>query len=137
MGSQKVPGMVVLHCTGRAYDRAYVITFRAGPLRIHTLTPSIPPMLEDSEEGFFRNLPEFGRRIRSDPPGLQNAPPCGPFAEYRTAKSHSERDPESAVEEEFTKGDVCGSAHHRDAETAPLSLSLGALRPPNCIAQPL
>ena len=30
----------------------------------HTLAPSILPLLEGPAEGFFWNLPEFGRRIR-------------------------------------------------------------------------
>ena len=33
-------------------------------MRAHTLTPSILPLLEAPAEGFFWNLPEFGRRIR-------------------------------------------------------------------------
>jgi len=32
----------------------------------HTLPPSILPLLEVPEEGFFWNLPEFSRRIRFD-----------------------------------------------------------------------
>jgi hypothetical protein len=30
-GSQKVPGMVVLHNNGRTYGNAYLITFKVGP----------------------------------------------------------------------------------------------------------
>jgi hypothetical protein len=54
-GSQKVPGMVVSHCNGRAHGSAYLITFTAGPLRAHTYTlaPSILPLLEAPAEGFF------------------------------------------------------------------------------------
>ena len=65
-GSQNVPGIVVQHCNGRTYDNAYLITFKVGPLRTHTLAPSILPLLEATAEGFFWNLPEFGRRIRFD-----------------------------------------------------------------------
>jgi hypothetical protein len=36
MGSQKVPGMVVLHCNGRTYGNDYLITFKVGRLRKHT-----------------------------------------------------------------------------------------------------
>jgi hypothetical protein len=56
-GSQKVPGMVVLHCNGRTYGNAYLITSKLGPLRTHTLAPSILPLLETLAEGFFWNLP--------------------------------------------------------------------------------
>ena len=35
-------------------------------MRTHTLAPSIPPLLEAPAEGFFWNLPEFGRHIRFD-----------------------------------------------------------------------
>jgi hypothetical protein len=37
MGGQKVPGMVVLHCNGRTYGNAYLITLKVGPLSTHTL----------------------------------------------------------------------------------------------------
>jgi hypothetical protein len=36
MGSQKVPGMVELHCKGKIYGDAYIITFKVGPLNAHT-----------------------------------------------------------------------------------------------------
>jgi hypothetical protein len=35
MGSQKVPEIMVLHCNGRTYDSAYLITFNIGPC-VHT-----------------------------------------------------------------------------------------------------
>jgi hypothetical protein len=45
IGSQQVPGMVVLHC-----GNAYLITFKVGPLcartHAHTLAPSILSLLE-------------------------------------------------------------------------------------------
>jgi len=63
-GSHKVPGIVVQHSNGRIYDKAYLITFKVGPLRTHTLAPSILPLLDALVEGFFWNLPEFGRRFR-------------------------------------------------------------------------
>lgn len=48
----------------------YLITFKLGPLRIHThthtLAATILPLLEDPEEGFLWNLPEFSYRIRFD-----------------------------------------------------------------------
>jgi len=49
---------------GRTYDNTYLITFKVGPLHMHTLAPSILTFLEAPAEGFFWNLPEFGRRIR-------------------------------------------------------------------------
>ena len=63
-GCHKVPGIVVYHRNGRTYDNAYLITFKVGSLRTHTLAPSILPLLDALAEGFFWNLPEFSRRIR-------------------------------------------------------------------------
>jgi hypothetical protein len=37
-GSQKVPGNVVKHCSGRTYDNAYLIIFKVEPLHTHTHT---------------------------------------------------------------------------------------------------
>ena len=45
--------MVVLHCNGRTYGNAYLITFKVGPLGTHTLAHSILPLLEAPVEGFF------------------------------------------------------------------------------------
>jgi hypothetical protein len=46
MASQKVPEMLaVLHCNGGIYGNTYLITFKAGPFRSHTLAPSILPIL--------------------------------------------------------------------------------------------
>jgi hypothetical protein len=56
MGSQKVPGMVVLHCNDRTYSTAYLITFNVGPLNAHTLVPSILSLLEVLAGGLFWNL---------------------------------------------------------------------------------
>jgi hypothetical protein len=66
MGSQKVPRMVLLHCSGRTYGNTYLFAFRVGPLRVHTLAPSILTLLEALVEGFFWNLQEFGHHIRFD-----------------------------------------------------------------------
>ena len=63
-GSHKVPGIVVQHSNGRTYDNAYLITFKVGPLRTHTLSPSILSLLDALAEGFFWYIPEFSRRIR-------------------------------------------------------------------------
>jgi hypothetical protein len=45
-------------------------------VRLHyTLAPSILPLLEAPEEGFFWNLPDFGRGIRFDVPrGCETCP---------------------------------------------------------------
>jgi hypothetical protein len=55
IGSQKVPGMAVLRCNSRTYDNAYVISYKDSPLRMHTLAPSIRPLLEAPGEGLFRS----------------------------------------------------------------------------------
>ena len=52
-GTQKVPEMVVLHCNGRTYGNAYLITFKLRPLGTHTLAHSILPLSEASVEVFF------------------------------------------------------------------------------------
>jgi hypothetical protein len=65
MGSQKVPEMVALHCNGRTYDNAYLITSKVGPLRLHTCSID-PAVVEAPAEGVFWTLPEFGRRIQFD-----------------------------------------------------------------------
>ena len=57
---------MIENCNGRTYDNAYLVTLKVGPLRSHTLAPSIQPLLETPAEGFFWNLPEFGRRIECD-----------------------------------------------------------------------
>jgi hypothetical protein len=63
MGSEKVPGLTVLHCDGRAYgnDNAYVITFKVATLRAHT-----PAIVGSTGEGFFGNPPGFGCYILFD-----------------------------------------------------------------------
>jgi hypothetical protein len=66
MGSQKVLEMAVLRCNGRTYGKAYLITFKEGPLLIYTIAPWFLPLLEALAEGLFWNLPEFGRLIRFD-----------------------------------------------------------------------
>jgi hypothetical protein len=47
-GSQEVPGTVVLHCNGRTYGSAYLITFKVGPLHTHTHTCSFDPAIVGS-----------------------------------------------------------------------------------------
>jgi hypothetical protein len=62
MGSQKVPGLMVMHWNVRIYGNAYLITFKVGSLHEHTLAPSILPLLE----GFFWNLLEFDHHVWYD-----------------------------------------------------------------------
>jgi hypothetical protein len=98
MGSQKVPGIVALNCNGRTYGKAYLIVFKVGPLRAHTLAPSMLPLLEASAEGFFWNLQEFGTRVRFNV--LHGCETCSTEAHYRIRerpKSHLGRDPVNAV----------------------------------------
>jgi hypothetical protein len=64
MGSQKVPGMLVLHCNGRTYGNSYLVAFKVGPFQVHTLAPSILPLLVATADVLFWNLPEFGCPIR-------------------------------------------------------------------------
>jgi hypothetical protein len=52
------------YCTAiLGHGNAHLITFTVRPLRVHTLAPSILPLLEVPAEGFCWNLPGFGRRI--------------------------------------------------------------------------
>jgi hypothetical protein len=67
MDGQKVPGMMILHCNGRTYGNAYLITLKARPLRPHT------HLLHRSCHGWkhrrkasFLIFPEFGCHIRFD-----------------------------------------------------------------------
>ena len=48
-GTQKVLGMVVLHCNGRTYGNAYLITFKVEPLGTHTC--SFDPAIVGSTGG--------------------------------------------------------------------------------------
>jgi hypothetical protein len=74
-GSQRVPAMLVLHCNGRTYGNAYLITFKARSLYACTLAPSIPPLLQAPAQGLFWNLPESGRRVRfEDLHGYETCP---------------------------------------------------------------
>jgi hypothetical protein len=50
---------------GKAYGSAYLARASTHThIRTHTLAPSILPLFKAPTEGFFWNLPEFGRRIR-------------------------------------------------------------------------
>jgi hypothetical protein len=53
IGSQKVPGMVVLHCNGGTYSNAYV-TFKVGLLCV---CASILPLLDAPAEGTVKRVP--------------------------------------------------------------------------------
>jgi hypothetical protein len=58
--SKEVPGMLVLHCNGRPYVNAYLISFKLGLMHTHL------PLLEAQAEGFFGNRTEFGSRAEFD-----------------------------------------------------------------------
>jgi hypothetical protein len=53
MSSQKVPGVVILHCNARTYYNTHLITFTVGPLRAHTHTCSFDPAIDGSTCGRF------------------------------------------------------------------------------------
>ena len=60
--------MVLLHCNGRTYDNAYLITFKVGPLGTHTLAHLILLLLEAPVESFLWNLTGLSRPISFDVP---------------------------------------------------------------------
>jgi hypothetical protein len=62
--SQKVPGMVLLHCNTVTYEIAHQIALKVGSLSVFTFAFSILTLLEAPVEGFFRNLAKFGCSIR-------------------------------------------------------------------------
>jgi hypothetical protein len=117
MGNQKVPRMVVLHCNGRTYGNAFLITFEVGPLRAHTLAPSILPRLEAPADGFFWTLPDFGRRILFDVPHSCETCPFGAY--LRVGTSHKSLGARSREYDGWvmTQQATCGSVRNRDAET--------------------
>jgi hypothetical protein len=89
MDSQKVPGMVVLHCDGRTWSNAYLITFRVGLLhthththKIHRLAPCILPLVEAPAESFFWILPGLSCRIRFE--ALHGYESCSLEAHFRS-----------------------------------------------------
>jgi hypothetical protein len=94
MGSQKVPGMVALHCNGHAITPTQSPSKLAPPPHTHTHTHththrgSMDPATVGRTDGrHLWNLPKFGRRIPFDVlHGCETSPKC-----------HSERDPESTV----------------------------------------
>jgi hypothetical protein len=94
MGSQKAPGIVVLHCNGRTYCNPYAITFKIGLLRTHTR------LLHRSCHCWKASLGILWSSVVAFdfcPTLLLNVSPWGPYSEQGTAKSHWERNPESAV----------------------------------------
>jgi hypothetical protein len=94
MGGQKVPWMVVLHWNGRTYGNSCIITFK-----VHTQACSIDSATVGSAGGRLLLESSHVRQSHSIscPALLQNLCPWGPFLESGTAKSHSERDPDSTV----------------------------------------
>jgi hypothetical protein len=129
MDSKKVRRMVVLHCNGKTYGNAYLITFNIGALpthararthaHTHTLAPSILPLLEAPAEGFFWNLPEFGRLIRFDAlHGCETWPHETHFTVRNSQKSLRAMMAGIAAQQA-----MCGSVRHRDSEaTVPACL---------------
>jgi hypothetical protein len=72
---REVPGIAVLRYNGGTYGKAYLITYKVGPLQTRTLVPSVLPLLEAPAESVFWNLLEFGRRIPFDAPhGCETCP---------------------------------------------------------------
>jgi len=108
----------------------------------HTLAPSFLPLLEAPAEGFFWNLPEFGRRIPFDVfHGCETRPLETHFQsreQPKVTRSEIRRvrwlgdDKNAFLDEELLHNKRCVA---RDAE--PLSLPLVAPFPPNCIVQHL
>jgi hypothetical protein len=77
MGSQKVPGMILLHCYGRAYVSSCLMTFEVRSLRARTHTNRSCHCWKQR-----RNIPEFGRRIRFD--ALHGCESCPLEAHFRS-----------------------------------------------------
>jgi hypothetical protein len=82
MGSQKFPGILVLHIhTGTLRNLLHSrILAREGTntyARTHAHTPWVLTLSEALAEGFCWNLPEFGRRVPFDappPPSCKTTP---------------------------------------------------------------
>jgi hypothetical protein len=141
MGSQKVPGMVVLHCNGKTYGNTYLITFKVGPLFTQTLAPSILPLLEapaDASLGIFRSSPVAIRFYI-----LHGCEPCPLGAHFQSSAQ-----PEvtgSEVRRVRWLGDDRNSCTTSDVWLGALlwcsnhcpCLPLVAPLPPNCTTQPL
>jgi hypothetical protein len=133
-GSQKVPGMVVLHCNGKKYGNAYQILERT---HARTPAPSILPLSEAPAKGLFWNLLEFSRGIRFD--ALHGCEICPLRPIFRVGNSHSERDPESAVvgwwqeclprQGIAAQQAVCGSVRYRVAAATCRAVSSELHRP--------
>jgi hypothetical protein len=133
MGTQKVPGIVVLHCTGTTYGNAYLIALKVEPLcsrshththtHTHTLTHthSLNPAIVGSTGG--RHLSESSRVLSLE------------------AKSGGHGG--WVMTEMFFSAGTCRT--RSDVRLGTLSwrrslcpcLPLVAPLPPNCIAQPL
>jgi hypothetical protein len=93
MGSQKVPGIVVLQYNGKTYG----LGLQSRALA-HTHTSSSDPAIAGSAGGRFLLESSGVRPLQSilRPHGCDMSP-WGPFSEYGTAKSYWEPDPESTV----------------------------------------
>jgi hypothetical protein len=64
MGSQKDPGMLILHSNGRTCGSAYTRALTHTHTHSYILAPSILSLLEPPAEGLFWNLSQFGCRFR-------------------------------------------------------------------------
>jgi hypothetical protein len=98
MGTQKVPGIILLHWNGTTYENAFLITFKVGSLRarthtnthIHTHTHCcIDSGVVGSADG----------RFLSESSGVRPSHSiwCPPWLRNFSSKSHSEQDPENVV----------------------------------------
>jgi hypothetical protein len=114
MGSQKVPGMVVLQYNGNT-----PFAFKAGPLRIHTLAP---PILTVLEVGIFQSLAAAFDLVSSM---VGKRVPLGPIPRVgNSRKSLGARSGEYGGRV-MTQQAMCGSVRCRDAEaTVPACLPL-------------
>jgi hypothetical protein len=119
--SQKVPGMVVLHCNGRTYGNDYLLTFKVGPLvRAHTC--SIYPAVVGST---CRRLPLESSGVRPShsiwcPLWLRIVSPWCPFSEKKqpiVTRSDIRKYGGWVMTGIAAQQAMCGSVRYRDAET--------------------
>ena len=104
-GSQNVPGNVVYQCNGWTYDNAYLITFKAGPLRTHTHTHthkhthtcSIDPAIVGSTGGRLLLESSAVRPSHSMSSMVAKCVPLRPIFRVGNSQNYSERDPEITV----------------------------------------
>jgi hypothetical protein len=121
MGSQKVPGVAVLHCNDRTCGNAYLMTFKVRPLRAHTLSQSVLPLVEAPSEDSFWNLPEFLVTFELMSSMAGNHVPLRPIFRVRNSKkSLWARSGECGgwvMTGTAAHQEMCGSVRYSDAET--------------------